>query len=356
MRNTIRVLSLIFILLLVSTSYVQSANSTEVTVPPTPAYAHIKTQNGTLDAKNYNSILSLIGIGNLTISEHNGTIIFSVNGSLGSTGINSINSDTSHVQTIQGSGNNVTVSSFNGTTIINLGNNAALKDRNNDFQNNNLILGSTIYRNGSGFTTTLKSAEVISNKTIYLPNPISTIDTLAGVGETNLWTGSNTFSTLKLGGDESAQNHKITLLKTPTITTDAQNAGHIGLNLISIGTCIDGQAYVFQGSNSTMICKTVLTKNTKLEFSSTTPSISSCGTSPSITGNDNVGKAVIGSGIVTNCIITFATSWTNTPACMANDESNILMIQTITTTTTLTFNATTSISGNVIKYICMGYS
>jgi hypothetical protein len=43
------------------------------------------------------------------------------------------------------------------------------------------------------------------------------------------------------------------------------------------------------------------------------PSVSSCGTSPSVSGNDTAGVVTVGSGSVTSCVITFAVPRSNVP-------------------------------------------
>jgi hypothetical protein len=86
------------------------------------------------------------------------------------------------------------------------------------------------------------------------------------------------------------------------------------------------------------------------------PTLSSCGTNPSIAGSDNAGKITMGSGALTSCTATFAAAWTNAPACATNDESAsaIVAATNSTTTTAMTIRAT-SLTSKVISYICVGY-
>lgn len=92
-----------------------------------------------------------------------------------------------------------------------------------------------------------------------------------------------------------------------------------------------------------------------VEISSTTPSVSSCGTSPSIVGNDMAGKVTIGGGVVTSCTVTFVGSWTNAPACWTNSNTALTSFTATTTATTLTFGAGATFGGDVIMYGCLGY-
>lgn len=85
------------------------------------------------------------------------------------------------------------------------------------------------------------------------------------------------------------------------------------------------------------------------------PSVSTCGTTPSIVGTDMAGKVTIGTGVVTSCTLTFATAWGNAPSCFANDESTSLLVSTATTTTVLTITSATTMATNVIAYGCLGF-
>jgi hypothetical protein len=85
--------------------------------------------------------------------------------------------------------------------------------------------------------------------------------------------------------------------------------------------------------------------------SRTTPTLSGCGTSPTITtgSNDHVGKFVIGS-TGTGCIVTFGTAYAADPACLVSAN----------TITNLTSRTTTSIAITVVglpdtySYLCTG--
>jgi hypothetical protein len=88
----------------------------------------------------------------------------------------------------------------------------------------------------------------------------------------------------------------------------------------------------------------------------TAPTVGSCGTSPSVVGTDTAGKITIGTGgVVTGCVLTFATTWTNAPMCFLNDETQIIAVQGVPTTTTLTINVALAFTASsVIDYHCIG--
>lgn len=87
-----------------------------------------------------------------------------------------------------------------------------------------------------------------------------------------------------------------------------------------------------------------------------TPGVSSCGTSPSIVGNDNAGRITAGTGGPTSCTITFAKAWqVNAPSCFANDESASLLMTATTTKTTLVITAGSAFTSANINYYCIGF-
>lgn len=95
-----------------------------------------------------------------------------------------------------------------------------------------------------------------------------------------------------------------------------------------------------------------------LEYMGTIPTISSCGTSPSLSAEstDSGGKATVGTsvGVDNTCLVTFAHTHTNAPACWCGNESQIILCQAVSTTTTVSLNvATTYGDGNVIPWGCV---
>jgi len=94
-----------------------------------------------------------------------------------------------------------------------------------------------------------------------------------------------------------------------------------------------------------------------LHSTSTAPVVTSCGTSPSAVGSDGAGKVTLGTtiGVDNDCTVTFSKTWVTVPSCMANNESQVLLVRTVTTATTLTLSvAATFTDSDVISYICLG--
>lgn len=83
-----------------------------------------------------------------------------------------------------------------------------------------------------------------------------------------------------------------------------------------------------------------------------------CGTTSQGTvvakSTDVAGSMTVGTLAVTSCAMTFNSTWTNAPNCIVIDDSNILAVKASATTTKLTVASTTSMSGDVLSYICIG--
>lgn len=83
-----------------------------------------------------------------------------------------------------------------------------------------------------------------------------------------------------------------------------------------------------------------------------------CGTTSQGTvvakSTDVSGSFTVGTLAVTSCAITFNGAWTNAPNCVTVDDSNIIAVKAIATTTKLTVSSVSSMSGDVITYICNG--
>lgn len=135
---------------------------------------------------------------------------------------------------------------------------------------------------------------------------------------------------------------------------------------IGIGTTVTGAKLTVAGNitASTTIAATGalstggdLSVTGKPLFGGTAPALSGCGTTPSLVGNDKVGRITVGSGgVATTCTVTFNTVWTNAPVCVANNETTTLLARASATTTVLTItSAVPFTAADTIGYHCLGY-
>lgn len=119
----------------------------------------------------------------------------------------------------------------------------------------------------------------------------------------------------------------------------------------------DGAAPAFVIGSSTGTSLIVDNKR-HLGLGGFTPSVGTCGTSPSLTtGGDNTGVIRIGTGAVSACTLTFARAYTSAPQCFVNINKNIATGTELTASTTATALLITAspsnIGGTQISYFCV---
>jgi len=81
------------------------------------------------------------------------------------------------------------------------------------------------------------------------------------------------------------------------------------------------------------------------------------GTTPSIAGGDDGGRITVGTGgVATTGVITFGVAYATAPACVANNETTIQLIQATATTTTLTLTASAAFTAaDKLTWNCRGW-
>ena len=155
------------------------------------------------------------------------------------------------------------------------------------------------------------------------------------------------FVLLAATGVAQAQCTTNCVLQSGTITN-----GH-AVKWVTNGVIGDGGlgfTSIVNGSFSTLL-------NTAGHLADTgsTPAVSSCGTSPAISGTDIAGLVTMGTGTPTGCTITFATAYSSTPYCIVTWQTNIASMQYTISTTAITL-VQTGTSSNKVNYICRGQS
>lgn len=113
------------------------------------------------------------------------------------------------------------------------------------------------------------------------------------------------------------------------------------IQLSQDGTGIIG----IDNNNSVYFPNKILAKST-----ANTPAITSCGTGPTITGNDTVGKYTTGT-VTTTCTLTFNVAYNVAPACIIQTQG--AATQPTFTTSTTAITVTVDIASTVYNYICM---
>lgn len=85
------------------------------------------------------------------------------------------------------------------------------------------------------------------------------------------------------------------------------------------------------------------------------PSLSSCGTSPVISGSDTAGEITMGTGSPTGCVLTFNVAHANPPYCTVTWQSNLASMQYAIAASTITLTQTAT-SSNKVNYVCYARS
>jgi len=165
-------------------------------------------------------------------------------------------------------------------------------------------------------------------------------------------------------------------LATNTIAFVADTKGAGGIGNIAVGSSTtNGLFSVVNASNTTSLklssTTSLLSSSSLLDVGSssavfqiladghlnatgTTPTMGTCGSSPSVIGNDAMGTITVGSGVVTSCTMNFAVSYETTQfQCISNDNSAaISSAVTSQTTSTVTFGTSATLGGGRIFYFC----
>lgn len=112
-----------------------------------------------------------------------------------------------------------------------------------------------------------------------------------------------------------------------------------------------GLSYTWTGAQ-TWSAKSTFGAHVALTGSS--PSLSSCGTSPAITGSDSAGEVTTGTGTPTSCTITFSSAYVTQPVCMVQDRTLASNLTSYTVSTTAIVATTSAASSQKLDFICFG--
>jgi hypothetical protein len=97
---------------------------------------------------------------------------------------------------------------------------------------------------------------------------------------------------------------------------------------------------------------------TGIRIQTGTPTIGTCGTSPSVVANssDSAGAVNVGTGgAATSCTASFASTWASAPFCVAQNTSTSLIVRATASTTVLTLTSASAFTASdVIAYHCFG--
>lgn len=216
---------------------------------------------------------------------------------------------------------------------------------NGDFfwwDNNNSIVNMEITGGGSmAFGNSAPTAHFEVNNADNNTTPATTTQ-VAGVNIRNTGTTAGNYSNVTfMNGGQFITSAVIGVHDDPSAGT---GAGSVHLVVSTAATRKD--AFQVDQFGHTLTSQT------------TAPAVTVCGTSPTIAANstDTSGTITVGTGgVATSCLLTFKKAWVATPKCFVNDQTAILAVQVIPSTTTATFNAALAFAAStVLDYYCTG--
>jgi hypothetical protein len=128
-----------------------------------------------------------------------------------------------------------------------------------------------------------------------------------------------------------------------------------GLGISNDGTvriCIAGnQMGNFQNGGDFVLSVGIASGRSGIKTVGAAPTLSSCGTSPAISGTDLAGQVTMGTGSPTGCVITFTNTKSNAPYCAVTSQSQLTSFAYSISTSAIT-TVQTATSSNIINYVC----
>lgn len=109
----------------------------------------------------------------------------------------------------------------------------------------------------------------------------------------------------------------------------------------------------FGSSNPLQLGGSYISISNPLAFGGSTPTLSSCGTSPSIVGNQTEGTVTMGTGTPSGCTITFVSAYTSAVRCSVTWRANIAAYTYTNSLSAITITQTAT-SSNLVDYRCFG--
>lgn len=94
----------------------------------------------------------------------------------------------------------------------------------------------------------------------------------------------------------------------------------------------------------------------RVRANGTAPALTSCGTTPAITGSDLAGEVTMGTGSPTGCVITFNVSYTSAPYCTVTWQATPLAAQSFVVAADKITLTQTGTSSNKVTYNCIARS
>jgi hypothetical protein len=94
--------------------------------------------------------------------------------------------------------------------------------------------------------------------------------------------------------------------------------------------------------------------NYSVAYSDGIPTVSSCGTAPSVTGTDSIGVITTGSGTVTTCTLNFSTTLQAAPSCaVTTDSTSVTAAISSASSAAMTVGLSSTLTSGKIYFHCL---
>jgi hypothetical protein len=124
-------------------------------------------------------------------------------------------------------------------------------------------------------------------------------------------------------------------------------------------TAANNTSYTLKVSSYTANFHVAVSTNGNIITNSSTTTMGTCGTSPSVTGDNNEGVITVGGGVVTACTLNFANGgWGTGCTVVCNESDNSTTVTgdiSALSSTSVTFSFSATLGGGLIYYQCRGY-
>lgn len=208
----------------------------------------------------------------------------------------------------------------------------------------------TVYETGS-FQASNTFNSTTTNGTAILINYNRTAQTSAPVADLRI-NNTGTFNTTAGAFSASAFRAEITASRSSGANNLTNRAIYATATSAQVNIALqtdDGDVLFNQVSG-------ISSFNNKVQATGTDPSLSSCGTSPTIVGSDLAGTVTIGSGTATACTVTFASTFSAEPTCVIGQQSATGTTWYFSAKSATAFTVTTTTGASIISlkfnYVC----
>jgi hypothetical protein len=245
-------------------------------------------------------------------------------------------------------------------------------DKNGNTTVNNLQINGTATTTGTTLRFSNSTPTLVANNVLLLDLDSVNGPFFEGGSSVNL-TGNRPIRLMSTGSFQ-ASDVEFTLKGTSGVAIGTGSGGSSGTlyaGTLAVGTstpwgllsvqapAAGGNTPLFVVASSTPSATTtayMIASDGHIIASSTSPTLSSCGTAPAMTGDDTHGRITVGS-TANACTLTFQIPYSATPVCVANNETGSVTntFSYVPSTTGITFTET-SLGGDVVDYLCEGVS